>query len=601
MFRVLSCVFTQHNLWLVGLAAVICVLAFLGAVMALSRVDVAELKNRRRAWLLLAGLAAGGGTWATHFVAMVAYDPGQAIGFDFLLTIASAVIGVVGAWSAFAIFTRWRGKWGRVSAGFTLGAAVVGLHYVGMAGVQAAAREIWALDLVAASWLFSAAFAILGMTVLAYAADWRAKTGAGALMVLGVVSLHFTAMGALTLAPDPTIPPPAHTIDRAGLALLIALGAAAVLAVAIVLVLADRRLAEIKLAAAARLQRLADAALEGIVMHEGGRIVDANARFAAMVGLPLEQIIGRDLGSFTPDAALASIAPAIADGEHTMIETSLCNGANSVDVEIHTRPLSACGGASVSAVRDISLRRRVEAVERESVAKSQFIAGMSHELRTPLNAIIGYAEIIEEDSSDQRSAGDAKHIRTSARHLLTLINDILDLSRTEAGGIEIKLEDCDLAGLVDEACTVVRPMAVANRDTLECVVDPAAQLIRTDSLRLKQCLLNLLSNAVKFTESGTVKVMARRVGEWIEIAVVDTGIGMTSAQAERVFEAYAQADGSIARKYGGTGLGLSITRRLLRLMDGDVTVASVPGQGSTFTIRVPAGMASADSMVSAAA
>jgi len=600
MFRVLSCVFTQHNLWLVGLAALICVLAFLGAVMALSRLEAAEVKNRR-AWLLLAGLAAGGGTWATHFVAMVAYDPGQAVGFDLLLTIASAIIGVVGAWAAFATFTRWRGKWGRISAGFVLGAAVVGLHYVGMAGVQAAAREVWAFDLVAASWLFSAAFAILGMTVLAHAADWRGKTAAGALMVLGVVSLHFTAMGALTLVPDPTLASPTDTIDRAGLALLIAVGATAVLAVAIVLVLADRRLAEIKFAGAARLQRLADAALEGIVMHDGMRIVDANARFATIVGLPLEQIVGQDIASFAPANAIASISAAIAAGDHTMIETRLGSEANSVDVEIHTRPLSHCGGAYVSAVRDISLRRRAEAAERESIAKSQFIASMSHELRTPLNAVIGYAEMIEEDSSDPRSSSDAKHIRTSARHLLVLINDILDLSRTEAGSVEIKLEECDLPALVDEACTVVRPMATANRDALECVVDPQLRMVSTDGLRLKQCLLNLLSNAVKFTEGGTVTVTARRAGEHVEIAVADTGIGMTSAQAERVFEAYAQADDSISRKYGGTGLGLSITRRLLRLMGGDVRVESAPGRGSTFTIRIPRQAAPGAILVSAAA
>jgi PAS domain S-box-containing protein len=600
MFRVLSCVFTQHNLWLVGLAAIICVLSFLGAVMVLSRLEAAEHKTKN-AWLFLAGLAAGGGTWATHFVAMVAYDPGLAVGFDFFLTIASAIIGVVGAWAAFATFAHWRGNRGRIAAGLLLGGAVVGLHYVGMAGVQAAAHKVWAIDLVAASWLFSAAFAILGITVLAHASDWRGKTAAGALLVLGVVTLHFTAMGALTLVPDPTIPAPDHAIDRAGLAVLIAVGATAVLVLAIGFVLADRRLADTKLAAAARLQRLADAALEGIVMHEGARIVDANARFAAMVGLPLEQIVGQDFGSFAPADAIASIEAAVAAGEHTMIETRLQDGVHFVDVEIHTRPLSNCGGVYVSAVRDISVRRRAEAAERESIAKSQFIASMSHELRTPLNAIIGYAEIIEEDSSDESAANDAKHIRTSARHLLVLINDILDLSRTEAGGVEIKLEECDIAALVEEACTLVRPMATANRDTLECFVDPQLHLVKTDGLRLKQCLLNLLSNAVKFTEGGTVTVTASRAGEHVEIAVADTGIGMTSTQAERVFEAYAQADESISRRFGGTGLGLSITRRLLRLMNGDVTVESVPGRGSTFTIRMPGEAASGQTLVSAAA
>ena len=585
MLRVLYCVFAEHNLWLVGLAALICVLSIVGAVMALDRLDAAAA-NRRAAWLFLAALASGGGTWATHFVAMLAYDPGLTLEFDEVRTVASAIIGVFGAWAAFQIFVHLKTKWGRTVAGVILGGSVAALHYVGMSGVEAGAREAWAVDLVVASGLLSAAFAVLGLHVLDAAKGWRTKAGACALLVLGIVSLHFTGMGAVTFVPDSTMAPPAHILDRAGLALMVAAGAMVLLIAAFALALADRRLAETKLAAAARIQRLADATLEGLVMHDGKTVVDTNSRFAALLGRSVESLVGQPLAAFTTLDALASIAAAIVQQTDVLVETRLQGAEGPVDVEFHTRALG--GGVYVSAVRDISMRKRAETAERENIAKSHFIANMSHELRTPLNAIIGYSEMIEEDSSDARAASDATHIRTAAQHLLSLINDILDLSRTESGRIEICLDDCDLPMLIHEACATVRPTAKANGDTIECEVDPAIQMVAADGLRLKQCLLNLLSNAAKFTENGNICVSAKLIGaDWIDITVADTGIGMSRPQLDRVFEAYVQADGSISRKYGGTGLGLSITRRLARLMGGDVSVESEPGQGSTFTMRIP--------------
>ena len=584
MFRVLSCVFTQHNLWLVGLAAVICVLSCAGTVLVMGRIRTSN-PTQRQAWLMLAGLAAGGGTWATHFIAMVAYDPGYSIAFDVPQTLLSAVWGVLGAWASVKVFDTVRSAQGRILAGLTLAAAVVGLHYIGMSGVGAGARKEWAWDLVAASFMFCAAFSVLGLNVLAKARAARDQVLGCALLVLGVVSLHFTGVGALTFVPDASVAAPEHTIDRAGLALMVTLGAMAVLTAAFALAIGDQQMSAAKLAAAARMQRLADAAFEGIVMHDGKTVTDANARFAALIGRPVDELVGQPIGAFATLDAIASVAAAITNNQDVAIETRLTGPEGPIEVEIHTRVLSP--GVYVSAVRDISVRLRAETAERENLAKSQFIANMSHELRTPLNAIIGYSEMISEDSTDEAAAADAKHIRSSAKHLLALINDILDLSRTEAGQVEIMRDDCDLRALLEETCALVRPNAKANGNVLELSLDASVGRAQADGLRLKQCLLNLVSNAAKFTKDGRIDVAARvQGGDKLEITVTDTGIGMTAAQCARVFEAYAQADGSIARKFGGTGLGLSITRRLARLMGGDVSVQSELGVGSTFKLTL---------------
>ncbi len=236
--------------------------------------------------------------------------------------------------------------------------------------------------------------------------------------------------------------------------------------------------------------------------------------------------------------------------------------------------------------------RRADAANE---SKSRFLANMSHELRTPLNAILGYSEILMEDAErlgEPRFVEDLQRIQSAGRHLLTLINDILDLARIEAGKTELNLETFDLAELIDEAVATVRPLAARSGNELVVEKDARLGCVRGDMTKLRQALFNLLSNAAKFTHDGLIRISARRRDEggsdWIVLTVSDTGLGMSAEQMARVFEPFVQADGSTTRKYGGTGLGLAITRRFCRMMGGDVTVESEPGRGSTFTIRVPA-------------
>jgi PAS domain S-box-containing protein len=242
----------------------------------------------------------------------------------------------------------------------------------------------------------------------------------------------------------------------------------------------------------------------------------------------------------------------------------------------------------------VQLRLAREEAEAANISKSHFLASMSHELRTPLNAIIGYSEILMEEAEADGRGNDIKDIERvlgSARQLLHLINDILDLSKIEAGRAELAAADFDVVALLQDAVASIRPSAEKNANVLRLDAEGEIGIAYTDAFKLNQCVLNLLANAAKFTRNGQIAVSARRQGggddAWIEIAVADTGIGMTETQVERLFNAFVQADASTARRFGGTGLGLAITRSTMHLLGGEVAVSSAPGKGSTFTLRLP--------------
>jgi len=245
--------------------------------------------------------------------------------------------------------------------------------------------------------------------------------------------------------------------------------------------------------------------------------------------------------------------------------------------------------------RTVELEKMMLTAKEANQAKSSFLAKMSHELRTPMNAIIGYSEILLEDATDSRNKSaidDLGKILSAARHLLGLINDVLDLSKIEAGKMDLFLETFDVGTLVREAATTVAPLIEKKNNRLVVECPEHIGVMHADATKLRQVLLNLLSNASKFTTAGQVTLRARRElgarGDSIVIEVVDTGIGMTPEQMGRLFQSFAQADSSTTARYGGTGLGLAISRQFARLMGGDVTVESTPGEGSVFTARIPA-------------
>jgi signal transduction histidine kinase/CheY-like chemotaxis protein len=261
------------------------------------------------------------------------------------------------------------------------------------------------------------------------------------------------------------------------------------------------------------------------------------------------------------------------------------------------------GELLVLAMEDVTERRRAEeevkkARETAEVAnrtKSLFLANMSHELRTPLNAILGYSEMLQEEAADhgvQEFLPDLQKIHVAGKHLLALINDILDLSKIEAGKMELYLETFSVPRLIEEIVETIQPLVNTNANTLRVSCPAELGVMRADMTKVRQSLFNLLSNAAKFTKEGSISLEVSREmmeeREWIQFRVSDTGIGMTPEQLLKLFQTFSQVDTSTTREFGGTGLGLALTRCFCQLMGGDVTVTSVPGESSTFTIMVPA-------------
>ena len=245
--------------------------------------------------------------------------------------------------------------------------------------------------------------------------------------------------------------------------------------------------------------------------------------------------------------------------------------------------------------RQHELQTLMETAESANNAKSQFLANMSHELRTPMNAIIGYSEMLAEDAGERGLdvfVRDLNRINTAGKQLLTLINDILDLSKIEAGRMDLYLETFDIGEMLGDISTTIQPLIDKNSNHLAIEVPSSIGSMHADLTKVRQILFNLLSNASKFTEAGVIRLTVERAvadgAEWIHFQVQDSGIGLQPEQVAKVFDSFTQADASTTRKYGGTGLGLTITRNFCEMMGGDITVVSEPGKGSAFTVRLPA-------------
>jgi PAS domain S-box-containing protein len=242
--------------------------------------------------------------------------------------------------------------------------------------------------------------------------------------------------------------------------------------------------------------------------------------------------------------------------------------------------------------RVLELQHAYNLAESSSRAKSTFLANMSHELRTPLNAIIGYSEMLIEQAREASVVRDLNVIQTAGRHLLSIINSVLDLSKIEAGKMDVAVENFDLEALVSDVKALIEPLADRNGNRLTTRVAPEARQMRSDATKVRQMLINLVGNAAKFTERGEIRLDISREGEQILFRIVDTGIGMDERQCERVFEAFAQADAATATRFGGTGLGLAICKKFAELLGGGVHCQSVKGQGTTFTLELPVALAS---------
>lgn len=363
-----------------------------------------------------------------------------------------------------------------------------------------------------------------------------------------------------------------------------------------------------------RLQTILDNAADSIIVIDDKGLIDSfNKAAEDMFGYKKEDVLGKNVNILMPEPDHSKHDQYLNNYKKTAIPRIIGTGREVIakrrngdifPIEIAVSEVIVEKGRIFTGIlSDISERKQhekeihaaKEAAESANVAKSRFLSNMSHELRTPLNAIIGYSEMLAEEaamSNDEQSLSDLNKILSSGKHLLGLINDILDLSKIEAGKVEILIELFPVKDLIDEVVATAEPLMEKQGNCLNVEVDENAGDMHGDLLKTRQVLLNLMSNAAKFTGNGTVTLRVNREtydGEdWLIFIVRDTGIGMSTRQMQQIFEEFSQADRSTTREYGGTGLGLTISRKLCHMMQGDISVNSVQGKGSTFTVRIPA-------------
>jgi signal transduction histidine kinase len=506
MIRVLGCIFQQHDLRLVVVAAVLCALACTTALSMIARARAATGRVQFN-WLAGAGAVAGCGIWATHFVAMLAYNAGVPVAFAPGLTTLSVLIAMTLCGAGFVLAVDINGALG----GIIVGLAISAMHYTGMAAVELPARAVWDLNYVAASVLIGVSLSGLA---LHFAIRRKARSdyalGAG-LFLAAIVGLHFTAMAAVRYIPDGERHFSGALMNGFALAVVVAASAAFIVAQALILAILDRH-------------------LEARAQGEAQRMREHIAELEAT--------------------------------QHALTETS--------------QELSVALGASQAANR----------------AKSSFLASMSHELRTPLNAILGFAEVMQSETFGALGSSRYKEylsdMHMSGTHLLSVVNDVLDMARCEAGRGALQEEIFDPATNIADAIQMVSMQAAKAKVGLFSEIAPALPLLKADSRRLGQILLNLLSNAVKFTPAGgTVTVRAFAGENGLTLQVADTGIGIAPEDFAKALEPFGQVDSSLARKYEGTGLGLPLTRQMVELHGGALTLESVPRQGTVVTVILP--------------
>ena len=620
MMRIVACLTTQHDWGLVLLAGAICVLTSIAAI-SLFRRSLETAGRARLLWLMTAGAGAGYGIWATHFVAMLAFAPGLPVGYDLLITLASLLIAAIVTGAGFAVAVGPTPLAAPVGGGI-VGLAIAAMHYTGMYGLELPARIVWAPDLIVLSIVLGVGFSMAAVQVTLRVPGIAGTLSAALLLVLAILGAHFAGMGAAEIVPDPTVAFVRQALSPNALSVAIASAAASLLGISLVAALASsarRHLIETAIASIP----------QGLCMFDSDqRVVVANGRYAGMYGLDGNQV--------KPGTTLRAILESrIAHGVYGQVDGKDFVEANIAKckqeemseivelpdgrfISVLTRKIGS--GGIVTTHEDITERHLLhsqieeqnrllllqeqrlkaarEQAELSNRSKSEFLANMSHEIRTPLNGVLGMAQSLHADVLTLQQREKVAIILDSGNTLMAVLNDVLDLSKIEAGKLEISNVDDDIVRTVERIRRLFLPQAEAKGLAIElrCPLDfPRRQ--HYDPVRVRQCVSNLLSNAIKFTGAGTITV-ALSAGEqqgdgshMISIAVADTGMGMTPETLAKLFSSFTQADSSTSRRFGGTGLGLTIARQLARMMGGDVAATSEAGMGSTFTFSFRGGAA----------
>jgi signal transduction histidine kinase len=511
MIKILSCITGQHSIPLVLLAAAVCAFGSFTALSLLARARDNKTSAMDWRWLVASSAVAGASVWSTHFVAMLAYEPALPLGYEIGLTALSIAIAMVMTLVGFTIVLYLRAA---MLGGAVFGVAIGSMHFTGMAALTAPVVFAWDPVYVSASLIVGITVSALSLRLFVEGRGWRRLAHGTSLMCLAIAGLHFTAMSALTLTPDPTVAPTqAAIMPPQWLAVTVAAVMAMIIVLGLVAAIMDHHLAS--------------------------RAVEETERLRAHV---------------------------------TELETT-------------KRELQATAE---------NLTRALDAAAAASQAKSQFLATMSHELRTPLNAIIGFSELLKGELfgplGDARYKGYVNDVHRSGKHLLSLVNDVLDFSKIDAGHLTLQEDQIDIGETLTTSLRMIEGQAASTGVILENEIANDLPILRADERRVRQILLNLLSNAVKFTQrGGRVRLIAFTDddNEFI-VQVADTGIGMAPEDIPRALERFGQLDSDLNRKYEGTGLGLPLTKKLAELHGGRLEIESALCVGTKVTVAFPA-------------
>jgi PAS domain S-box-containing protein len=596
----------SYSLSLVVLSVVVATIGAYVAVEIAQRLQTVWTR-RRVLWIFAGALAFGLGIWTMHFVGMLAMQLPILIWYDAPLIFASAIAAIVGSTVAFLIFNRPSlNSWLLLLASVFVGAAIAGMHYIGMAGMRMSGHVIYDPLIVDVSVgvAIIGSFAALALTrsLVRTGSESGAglkKAGASLLMGLTVAAMHYTGMAAANFTSGPLswAPPDDLVLGTYQLGLVVGITTIFLLVVGLVAMQFERW----TITTRSRFENLL--ALSPQVVWFGqpdGCITYCNPYWYEYTGLSENKTLGHEwtkaIHPEDRDSVVGGLQESLREGKDYEVEFRLrgkdgeycwflAKGRSGRD---NSGKVDAWLGIAV----DIEERKKAEEEARAaSQAKSEFLASMSHELRTPLNAIGGYAELLAmgvHGPLNAEQAQDVARVRRSNQHLLTLINDVLNFAKVDAGQTEYRLTAVPVDETLRDTESMIAPQILKKGLHYSYKgVDKSASVL-ADPEKMQQIILNLLSNAVKFTEpGGTITLSANPAGKCIEIRVADTGPGIPAEKLDRIFDAFVQVDRRLNQPVQGVGLGLAISQDLAKAMGGGVSVESVVGAGSTFTLSLP--------------